>query len=348
MSTELDPLTGGATVSPAPGAAATVAEQTKADAPPPRPKHRLYRVLFRGPLALRGRGLVIAIPYLWLLLFFLAPFAIVLKISFAEFMVGVPPYTPLVEWVDDTYLKVTLAFSGYKYLLEDSMYVNAYLGSLRIAATATVLCLLLGYPMAYGIARSSPSTRNVLLLLVVLPFWTSFLIRVYAWIGILKNNGLLNNALMGLGIINEPIEMLNTEFAIYIGIVYSYLPFMILPLYTTLEKLDGSLLEAAMDLGCRPWKAFLKVTLPLSMPGIVAGCMLVFIPSVGEFVIPDLLGGASTLMIGKVMWNEFFQNRDWPTASAVAIAMLILLVLPIVGFQRYQLVQEEKAREGSK
>lgn len=346
--TDLGPLTGGATVSPAPGAADAVVEQTRSDAPPPRPKHRFYRVLFQGPLALRGKGLVVGIPFVWLLLFFMAPFAIVLKISFAEFMVGVPPYTPLLEWVDGTYLKITLAFSGYNYLFEDPLYISAYLSSMRIAATSTLICLLLGYPMAYGIARSSQTTRNVLLLLVVLPFWTSFLIRVYAWIGILKNNGLLNNALLALGIIDEPIELLNTEFAIYIGIVYSYLPFMILPLYTTLEKLDGSLLEAAQDLGCRPWKAFLKVTLPLSLPGIIAGCMLVFIPTVGEFVIPDLLGGASTLMIGKVMWNEFFQNRDWPTASAVAIAMLIFLVLPIVAFQRYQLRQEEKAREGFK
>jgi putrescine transport system permease protein len=304
--------------------------------------------LFHGPLALRGKGLVVALPYLWLLLFFLAPFAMVLKISFAEFMIAQPPYTPLLEWVDGAYLKITLAFTGYQYLFEDPLYLTAYASSLKIAAVSTVLCLALGYPMAYGIARSAPSTRTVLLLLVVLPFWTSFLIRVYAWIGILKNNGLLNNALMGLGIIDQPIEMLNTEFAVYIGIVYSYLPFMILPLYTTLEKLDGSLLEAAQDLGCRPWKAFLAITLPLSIPGIIAGCMLVFIPAVGEFVIPDLLGGASSLMIGKVLWNEFFQNRDWPAAAAVAVAMLVVLVLPIVAFQRYQLAQDEKAREMNK
>jgi putrescine transport system permease protein len=340
MSKSLDPLTDGATTPPAPGA-------QQPPVPPPRRK-RLYQVLFHGPLALRGKGLVVAMPYLWLLLFFLTPFAIILKISFAEFMIARPPYTPLLEWVDGAYLKITLAFSNYQYLLEDPLYLTAYGNSVKVAFFSTLLCLALGYPMAYGIARAKPSTRNVLLLLVVLPFWTSFLIRVYAWIGILKNNGLLNNALMGLGLIDQPIEMLNTQFAVYVGIVYSYLPFMILPLYTTLEKLDGSLLEAAQDLGCRPWKAFLRITLPLSTPGIVAGCMLVFIPAVGEFVIPDLLGGASTLMIGKVLWNEFFQNRDWPVAAAVAIAMLVVLVLPIVAFQRYQLTQEEKAREMNK
>lgn len=323
----------------------STATSTVLPAPPPL-RRRFLRSRRFSLLENSGRGVVIAVPYLWLLLFFLMPFAIVLKISFAEFMVGVPPYTPLFEWVDDTYLKMTLSLAGYKYLLSDPLYVEAYLSSLKVAAISTVLCLLLGYPMAYGIARSSPTTRNVLLLLVVLPFWTSFLIRVYAWMGILKNNGLLNAFLLWLGVIHEPLELLNTPFAIYLGIVYSYLPFMILPLYSSLEKLDGSLLEAAADLGCRPWKAFVSVTLPLSVPGMVAGCMLVFIPVVGEFVIPDLLGGASTVMIGKVLWNEFFQNRDWPAAASVAIAMLVFLVLPIVAFQRYQLRQDEKAREG--
>ncbi|MGC2857327.1 ABC transporter permease subunit [Novispirillum sp. DQ9] len=294
-----------------------------------------------------GRGLVIAVPFVWLLLFFLAPFAIVAKISVAEFQVGVPPYTPFFEWTEDAWLHVRATAANYAYLLDDPLYVAAYLGSLKIAAVSTVLALLLGYPMAYGIARARQPWRNVLLLAVMLPFWTSFLIRVYAWIGILRSNGLLNNFLIWLGVIDQPLEILNTDIAVYIGIVYSYLPFMILPLYATLEKMDLSLLEAAQDLGCRPWKAFVTVTLPLSLPGIIAGSMLVFIPSVGEFIIPDLLGGPDTLMIGKILWAEFFNNRDWPVASAVAIAMLVLLVAPIVLFQRHRMRQEEKAREAA-
>ncbi|MBB4285289.1 ABC transporter permease subunit [Roseospira goensis] len=290
-----------------------------------------------------GRGTVIGVPYLWLLLFFLLPFLIVLKISFAEFRIGVPPYTPLLAWLEGGYIQVKLAIGNYLFLLQDPLYVTAYLNSLKVAFFSTVFALLIGYPMAYAIARASPSWRAVFLLLVILPFWTSFLIRVYAWIGILKNNGLINNALMALGLIDDPLPLLNTEFSLYVGIVYSYLPFMVLPLYATLERMDVSLLEAAEDLGCRPFKAFLTVTLPLSMPGIVAGSMLVFIPAVGEFVIPDLLGGADTLMIGKVLWSEFFNNRDWPVASAVAIAMLVLLVIPIVIFQHYQQRQAERA-----
>ncbi|SOD94905.1 ABC transporter permease subunit [Caenispirillum bisanense] len=289
-----------------------------------------------------GRGLVIAIPYTWLLLFFLLPFAIVAKISFAEYQLGIPPYTPLVEWAEDTYLRITLAIGNYQFLLEDPLYIEAYLGSLKMATVSTILTLLVGYPMAYGIARAKPSTRNVLLLLVILPFWTSFLIRVYAWIGILKSNGILNNFLMWTGIINEPLPLLYNEFSVYLGITYSYLPFMILPLYANLEKLDKTLLEAAADLGCRPWKTFLTVTLPLSLPGIVAGSLLVFIPAVGEFVIPDLLGGPETLMIGRVLWSEFFNNRDWPVASAVAIAMLVFLVVPIMIFQHYQAKGEKR------
>jgi putrescine transport system permease protein len=294
-----------------------------------------------------GRRLVIAVPFVWLLLFFLAPFAIVAKISLAEFMIGVPPYTPLFEWTEDAWLHVRATANNYAYLIEDPLYVAAYLSSLKIAAVSTVIALLIGYPMAYAIARSRQPWRNVLMLAVMLPFWTSFLIRVYAWIGILRSNGLLNNFLLWLGVIDEPLVILNTDIAVYIGIVYSYLPFMILPLYATLEKMDLSLLEAAQDLGCRPWKAFVTVTLPLSMPGIIAGSMLVFIPAVGEFVIPDLLGGPNTLMIGKVLWSEFFNNRDWPVASAVAIAMLVLLVAPIVLFQRHRMRQEEKAREAA-
>lgn len=294
-----------------------------------------------------GRRVVIAVPFAWLLLFFLAPFLIVAKISLAEFQVGVPPYTPFFDWTEDAWLHIRATAANYAYLVEDPLYVAAYLGSLKIAAVSTVLALVVGYPMAYGIARARQPWRNVLLLAVMLPFWTSFLIRVYAWIGILRSNGLLNNFLIWLGVIDQPLEILNTDIAVYIGIVYSYLPFMILPLYATLEKMDLSLLEAAQDLGCRPWKAFVTVTLPLSLPGIIAGSMLVFIPSVGEFIIPDLLGGPDTLMIGKVLWAEFFNNRDWPVASAVATAMLVLLVAPIVLFQRHRMRQDEKAREAA-
>jgi len=283
-----------------------------------------------------GRAVVIGVPYLWLALFFLVPFLIVLKISLSEIRLGMPPYEPLLSWAEAQTLTFKLNVANYAFLWQDALYYKAYLNSLKVAAVSTLLCLLIGYPMAYGIARTSAQWRNLLLMLVMLPFWTSFLLRVYAWIGILKNNGLINNLLMSLGIIDEPLVMLQTDFAVYVGIVYSYLPFMVLPLYANLEKHDMTLLEAAADLGCRPVRAFLRITLPLSMPGIVAGCMLVFIPAVGEFVIPSLLGGADTLMIGKVLWNEFFNNRDWPVASAVAVAMLLLLVVPIMVFQHYQ------------
>jgi putrescine transport system permease protein len=283
-----------------------------------------------------GRSAVVAVPYLWLLLFFLVPFIIVLKIAFAETQLAMPPYQPLFEWAEDRVLAIKLNIGNFLFLVEDSLYWKAYLNSIKVAAISTLLCLLVGYPMAYAIARAHATWRNVLLLLVILPFWTSFLLRVYAWIGILKNNGLINNFLMWLGVIDSPIVMMQTDFAIYIGIVYSYLPFMILPLYSNLEKMDLTLLEAAQDLGCRPFKAFLTITLPLSMPGVIAGSMLVFIPAVGEFVIPALLGPADSLMIGKVLWTDFFSRRDWPLASAVAIALLALLVIPIVLLQRAQ------------
>lgn len=285
---------------------------------------------------LSGRGLVSSIPYLWLLLFFLLPFAIVLKISLAEPIIAQPPFTPL--FGPDGSLQATI--DNFLFLLEDSLYIVAYLNSLKIAGISTLLCLLIGYPMAYGIARSPRAIRNILLLLVILPFWTSFLLRVYAWMGILRNNGLINNLLMWLGVIDQPIQMMNSDFAIYIGITYSYLPFMILPLYAALERLSPDLVEAAEDLGCRPWKAFLTITLPLSVPGIIAGSLLVFIPAVGEFVIPSLLGGPDSLMIGRVLWDEFFGNRDWPVASAVAIALLLVLVIPIMLFQRMNLRRE--------
>jgi putrescine transport system permease protein len=288
-------------------------------------------------LGLTGRTVVIGVPALWLLLFFLIPFIIVLKISFAETRLAVPPYTPLFEWVDHQYLQFKLNAGNYLFLLKDSLYVQAFVSSLKVAFISTIFCLLLGYPMSYAIARADASWRNTLLMLIILPFWTSFLLRVYAWIGLLSNHGVINNILMGLHITTEPIVMMQTDFAMYIGIVYSYLPFMILPLYSNLEKHDQSLIEAAVDLGCKPFGAFLRVTLPLSMPGVIAGSMLVFIPAVGEFVIPRLLGGTDSLMIGRVLWDEFFSNRDWPVAGAVAIALLLVLVVPIMIFQRYQL-----------
>jgi putrescine transport system permease protein len=287
-------------------------------------------------LGLTGRTLVTGVPYLWLLLFFLVPFLIVLKISVSEIRLAMPPYEPLFTWISDYVVGLRINFENYAFLFKDSLYWKSFLNSISTAAISTVACLLIGYPMAYGIARSPAAWRNVLLLLVMLPFWTSFLLRVYAWIGILKNNGVINNVLMALGIIDEPILMLQTNFAMYIGIVYSYLPFMVLPLYTAIERLDDSLLEAAADLGCRPVKTYFCITVPLTRAGIIAGCMLVFIPAVGEFVIPALLGGPDALMIGRVLWEEFFNNRDWPVASAVAIVMLFVLVIPIMIYQRSQ------------
>jgi putrescine transport system permease protein len=284
-----------------------------------------------------GRAVTIGIPYLWLLAFFLAPFLIVLKISFSAPAIAMPPYAPTWDsWGAIADHLSNLNFGNYEFLFSDPLYINSYLNSVQIAGISTFLTLLIGYPVAYGIARSSPNWRATLLMLVILPFWTSFLIRVYAWIGILKKEGLLNLALTNLGLINEPLTILNTDIAVYIGIVYSSLPFMVLPLYANLEKLDLSLLEAAADLGCRPIKAFWVITVPLSLSGIIAGCFLVFIPAVGEFVIPDLLGGSETLMIGKTLWSEFFNNRDWPLSSAVAVLLLLVLVIPIVLFQRMQ------------
>ena len=276
-------------------------------------------------LGLSGRTLVIAVPMVWLLVFFLIPFLVVLKISVAEPMIARPPYSPL--FIDGS-IKATLG--NYAYLFEDSLYINAYISSIKIAFFSTVFALLIGYPMSYYIARSPEPKRSLLLLLIVLPFWTSFLLRVYAWIGILKTKGILNEILMKIGLIDQPLIIMQTDVAVYIGIVYTYLPFMILPLYANLVKLDDALLEASADLGAGPLSTFFRITIPLSLPGIVAGSMLVFIPAIGEFVIPALLGGPDTLMIGKILWTEFFSNRDWPVASAVAIAMLVLLVIPIM------------------
>ncbi|MBO2644565.1 ABC transporter permease subunit [Shewanella algae] len=292
-------------------------------------------------LGFKGRHLTIGFPYLWLLLFFALPFAIVLKISFSSAAIAIPPYEPSFQYADEV-LQVFINLSNYLLLLSDSMYYSAYLNSLKMALVSTLGCLLLGYPMAYAIARAPARLQTVLLLLVMLPSWTSFLIRVYAWMGILSNTGLINNLLLGLGIVDEPLQMLNTNLAVYIGIIYAYLPFMILPLYATLVKLDVSLLEAAADLGSRSLNTFWKVTLPLSKSGVIAGSMLVFIPAVGEFVIPELLGGPDSLMIGKVLWQEFFNNRDWPVASSLAIVMLVLLIVPITLFHRYQSRSLEK------
>ncbi|CCF18000.1 putrescine transport protein (ABC superfamily, membrane) [Pseudorhizobium banfieldiae] len=291
------------------------------------------------PQAGPARWLVVIIPYLWLLLFFAAPFLIILKISLSDTAIAMPPYLPVFEgpgMLGDFVRQLDL--ENYSFLLEDPLYLQSYLSSLRIAAISTVLLLLIGYPIALAMARAPNSLRPTLVMLVILPFWTSFLIRVYAWIGILKPEGLLTVFLQALGLLgpDEQVQIYRTDIAVFIGIVYSYLPFMVLPLYAALEKMDGTLLEAASDLGCPPWKAFWRITFPLSLPGVVAGSMICFIPITGEFVIPDLLGGAQTLMIGKTLWTEFFGNRDWPLASAVAVLLLLVLVVPIMIFQNQQ------------
>jgi putrescine transport system permease protein len=288
---------------------------------------------------------LIAIPYLWLLALFLVPFLIVLKISLSDTAIAIPPYTPTLDlsegWAGFKAFLSQLDMENFTWLTQDDLYWKAYLSSLRIAFISTILTLIAGYPIAYAMARAAPEWRPTLLMLVILPFWTSFLIRVYAWMGILSNEGLLNSLLIQIGLISEPLTILNTNTAVYIGVVYTYLPFMILPIYSALEKMDDSLLEAAEDLGCSRLQAFWLVTVPLSKQGIIAGCFLVFIPVVGEFVIPSLLGGSGTLMIGKVLFEEFFNNRDWPVASAVAVILLLILILPIVLFQR----NEQKQRE---
>ena len=287
-----------------------------------------------------GRRLVVAVPYLWLLALFLVPFVIVFRISLSDVAMARPPYLPVFDWTAgiDAIAAALAGFDleNYVWILEDPLYWKSYLSSLRIALVSTLLALAVAFPLAYGIARAPRRHRPVLLMLLILPFWTSFLIRVYAWIGILKKEGLLNYLLLGLGVIDDPLTIHNTNIAVLVGIVYSYLPFMALPIYASLERLDHDLLEAAADLGATPLRAFWQITLPLAMPGVIAGCFLVFIPAVGEFVIPDLLGGSETLMIGKTLWVEFFSNRDWPVASAVAVFLLLLLVVPIGLFQRHQ------------
>ena len=291
------------------------------------------------------RFALISVPYIWLLALFLVPFLIVIKISLSDTVISIPPYAPTLTfsegWAGIVAFFKGLDFETFEFLMSDDLYWKAYLSSLKIASIATFMTLLVGYPIAYGMTRAAPEWRPTLLMLVILPFWTSFLIRVYAWMGILGQEGLVNQALLWLGLIDQPLVILNTPTAVYIGIVYTYLPFMILPIYSALEKLDDSLLEAAEDLGCSKLSAFWLVTWPLSRNGIIAGCFLVFIPTLGEFVIPSLLGGSQTLMIGKVLWEEFFSNRDWPVASAVAVILLLILIIPIVLFQR----NEQKQRE---
>lgn len=274
---------------------------------------------------------MVAVPYLWLFVFFALPFAIILKISLADPILAQPPYSQ------------TASLDNFAFLLTDKLYAVTYLKSLLMAAAATILCLLLGFPMAYGIARSDPAVRSFLLLLIVLPFWISFLLRVYAWMGLMNNYGAINNTLMWLGITDQPIQIMYTDFAIFVGLTYSYLPFMILPLYATLERMDLDLVDAAMDLGASKTSAFWDITWPLARAGVIAGSLLVFIPAMGEYVIPYLLGGPETLLIGRVLFDEFFVNRDWPLASAVAVVLLLILVIPIVFLQKIQARDAESA-----
>ncbi len=288
-----------------------------------------------------GRFFVISAPTLWLLLFFLVPFFIIAKISLSEVTYARPPYLPIFEWVDNGRLLIKLYLGNFLLLFSDNLYINAYLNSLKIAFFSTILTLFIAYPMAYFIVRQDEKWRNILLLLVILPFWSSFLLRVYAWIGLLKNNGIINNILLNLGIIDAPLQMLNSDFAIYVGIVYTYLPFMVLPLYANLAKLDIGLLEASADLGAKPFMRFFTIILPLSLPGIIAGTLLVFIPAIGEYIIPTLLGGSDSLMIGRILWDEFSANRDWPMASALAIAILLIIIVPIIIFTKAQENQKE-------
>ncbi len=297
-----------------------------------------FAILFKlgSIVGFRGRSLIIVVPYFWLLLFFFCPFLIVLKISLSEPTIAKPPYLPMIEALGDGAYHLKISLYNYLMILTDNYYFGAFLKSLKIASVSTLLTLLVAFPMAYAMAKSPRHLRGLLLMLVILPFWSSFLIRTYALIGILKDQGLLNGLLMKIGIISQPLHILNTDIAVYIGIVYSYLPFMVLPIYATLEKMDWTLMEAAADLGASKFTAFWKIVVPLSKTGILAGCFLVFIPAIGEFVIPDLLGGADTIMIGKVLWIEFFNNIDWTMASAVAIALLLVLVGPIVFYQRIQ------------
>ena len=284
----------------------------------------------------KWKTIVILVPFIWLTVFFLTPFVIVAKISLAELAIASPPFTKMIDWVDDSIITVRVVLDNYIYIFDDPLYLRIYLNSIKIAALSTVFAVLLGYPIAYAIVRSNPITKKLLLFAIILPFWTSFLLRVYAWMGLLADQGSINNLLISLGIIDTPMRLLYTEFAVYVGIVYTYLPFMILPLYANMEKLDNGLNEAAADLGSGPINTFFKITLPLTTPGIIAGSLLVFIPATGEYVIPDLLGGGNVQMIGRQLFNEFARNIDWPVASAVAIVLLLILVVPMAVYQHFQ------------
>ena len=315
---------------------------TDLSTPAPLPKPDILTRLGQRAQA-AWRSIIVFIPYVWLLVFFLLPFFIVGKISLAETKIASPPFSNLVEWADGGIVTIRLAFENFAYIFDDDLYLSTYFNSIKISTISTILCLLIGYPIAYGIVRSDPLAKKLLLFAIILPFWTSFLLRVYAWMGLLADQGTINNLLIWIGLIDEPIRMLYNDFAVYVGIVYTYVPFMILPLYANMEKLDGTLNEAAADLGAKPMTTFFTITLPLTTPGIVAGSLLVFIPATGEYVIPDLLGGGNVLMIGRLLYNEFHANHDWPVASAVAIVLLIGLVLPMTLYQYYQ----GKAEKGS-
>ncbi|MFC3110809.1 ABC transporter permease subunit [Undibacterium arcticum] len=291
---------------------------------------------------LTGRRFVIGVPYVWLLICFLVPFLIVLKISMAE-METANPFGTLVSYVDG-FVTLKIKITNYLFIIQDDLYSLTYLSSLKYAAITTIFCLTIGYPFAYFMARAKATIRPTLMMLVMLPFWTSFLLRIYAWKGILANNGLLNHFLISVGLIDAPLHMMNTSFSLIIGMVYAYLPFMILPLYANLVKMDVRFLEAAADLGATPWQTFWRITVPLSKSGVIAGSMLVFIPCVGEYVIPELLGGPETLMIGHVLWDEFFTNNDWPMASAVTVMVILLILVPMGIFNKYQAQQHAGGR----
>lgn len=297
---------------------------------------KFFTALVSHSVGRYGRTFVILTPFGWLCLLFLAPFLIILQISFSESQTNIPPYSDLMHWVGKGIVHIQVNFNNYMRLFDDTIYATAFQNSIFIASVSTLLALVVGYPMAYAIARSRPTLQTFLLMMVMLPFWTSFLIRVYAWIGMLSKHGVINNFLIKVGLLSAPITILYSNFAVVIGVVYAYLPFMVLPLYASLVKIDQSFLEASSDLGCRPLRSFMTVTLPLSMPGIIAGSLLVFVPVMGEYVIPELLGGTNSLMIGRIIWDEFFINRNWPVACAVAIVLVVVLVLPIMFFQRFQ------------
>ncbi|MEI8295116.1 MAG: ABC transporter permease subunit [Alphaproteobacteria bacterium] len=300
-----------------------------------------HKIIHFWQLLQHDRRFVTAVPFGWLGLFFLVPFLIIIKISFSQTRIAIPPFQPLWQWAKDGQLRIQIYFQAYAKLFTDPFYVEALLNSLLLAAIATLICLGVGYMMAYAISRAQPRWRTILMLLIILPFWTSYLIRVYAWIGLLNTQGIFNKILLTFGWIDAPLLLIYNSFSVTLGLVYCYLPFMILPIYATLLKINPVYLEAAYDLGCRPWRAFWTLTVPLSMPGIIAGCILVFIPTVGEYVIPELLGGSKSLMLGRVIWMEFFNNRDWPMACALTVVMLTIFVIPVIMIQRAQLPNEE-------